>query len=153
MDRTRLATRPAITSPMRAVSESRGAARRVPAPGEPVRRVRSRTGHDLDVIDISDTGVLVECRSRLLPNTRMDIHLVLQTGRVLIRCRVARAYVCHVEADLVRYRVGLAFDHQLDTSSGYVVPGGFAGVFRSVGSAYPDPASENDADRPGTASR
>ena len=153
MDRTPVAARPAITTPMAVRLELRRAVRRVPAPGEPVRRVRSRTGHDLDVIDISDTGALVECRSRLLPNTRMDIHLVVQTGRVLIRCRIARAYVCHVESDLVRYRVGLAFDQQLDTSSGYAVPVDFAGVFRPVGSAYPDPAGEGDVDLSRTASR
>ena len=118
--------------------ERRRSVRRIPAQGEPIRRVRSRTGHELDVIDIASIGVQVECRSRLLPNTHMDIHLVTRTGRVLIRCRVVRASVCHVEADLVRYRVGLAFDQPLDTSAGYSVPGTFPREFRSMGSAYPD---------------
>lgn len=105
------------------------------------------------MIDISPSGAQVECRSRLLPNTHLDIHIVLRSGRVLIRCRVVRATVCHVEADLVRYRVGLAFDHPLDTTAGYPVPGGFAHEFRPTGSAYPDFAPETDETLLKTASR
>jgi hypothetical protein len=105
------------------------------------------------MIDISPSGAQVECRSRLLPNTHLDIHIVIRTGRVLIRCRVVRATVCHVEADLVRYRVGLAFDHPLDTSTGYPVPGVFAHEFRAMGSAYPDSVPESDEPLPKTASR
>jgi len=105
------------------------------------------------VIDISSIGVQVECRSRLLPNTHLDIHIVIRTGRVLIRCRVVRAVVCHVEADLVRYRVGLVFDHPLDTSAGYPVPGVFPHEFRAAGTAYPDPAVEAGEQLPDTAAR
>ena len=123
----------------------------MPAPREPVRRVRSRTGHELDVVDISACGVLVESRSRLLPNTHMDIHLIIRSGRVLVRCRVVRAYVCHVEADLVRYRVGLTFDQTVDTTPGYLVPGDLRNGFREVGSTYPGspldaaPSGQDDA--------
>jgi hypothetical protein len=125
-------------------ADKRRSNRRIPAPKESIRRVRSRTGHDLDVLDVSQTGLLVECRARLLPNTHMDIHIVVRTGRVLIRCRVVRAYVCHVEADLVRYRVGLAFDHPVDTAAGYSVPDDFPHKFQAAGSAYPDSAIAAD---------
>jgi hypothetical protein len=114
--------------------------------------VRSRTGHELDVVDVSQSGVLVECRARLLPNTHMDIHVVIRTGRVLVRCRVVRAYVCYIEADLVRYRVGLAFDHPLDTSAGYSVPDDFPHKFQAAGSAYPDSTVVADALPPAVAS-
>ena len=124
--------------------ERRRSIRRIPAPGEPIRRVRSRTGHQLDVIDVSDLGVLVECRTRLLPNTHMDIHIVARGGRVLIRCRVVRAYVCHVEADLVRYRVALAFNHPLETAAGYPLPAANPGEFRAVGIAYPESVLAGD---------
>jgi hypothetical protein len=87
----------------------------------------------------------VECRVRLLPNTHLDIHIVIRTGRVLIRCRVVRATVCHIEADLVRYRVGLMFDQPLDTSAGYPVPSAFPHEFRPAGSAYPDSVLAADA--------
>lgn len=105
------------------------------------------------MIDISSSGAQVECRSRLLPNTHLDIHIVIRTGRVLIRCRVVRAMVCHVEADLVRYRVGLAFDHPLDTTAGYPVPGVFPHEFQSMGSAYPDSVLETHEPLANTASR
>lgn len=118
-------------------AERRRAARRVPAVGEPVRRVRSRTGRELDVIDISDAGLLIEGQPRLLPNTHLDIHVVTRAGRVLVRCRVVRAYVWYLEADLVRYRAGLAFDRPIDTSPGYPVPGPFAAVLTERGSDYP----------------
>ena len=133
--------------------ERRRSVRRLPAPREPIRRVRSRTGHELDVIDVSSSGVQVECRTRLLPNTHLDIHIVIRTGRVLIRCRVVRAVVCHVEADLVRYRVGLMFDQPLDTASGYPVPGVSPHEFQATGSVYPDSVLETDEPRPETASR
>jgi hypothetical protein len=113
--------------------------------------VRSRTGHELDVIDISPSGVLVETRSRLLPNTHMDIHIVTRSGRVLTRCRVVRACVCYVEPDLVRYRVALAFDLPLDTSGGYSVPGDFPHEFRVAGSVYPDSAVDPHGQNPETA--
>jgi hypothetical protein len=123
--------------------DRRRSARRIPAPGEPLRRVRSRTGHELDLVDISQIGALIEGRVRLLPNTRLDVHLVLKAGRTLIRCRVVRAYVCHVEADLVRYRVGLAFEQTVDTSGGYHVPSVFPRDFQAAGTSYPDAASDH----------
>jgi hypothetical protein len=105
------------------------------------------------MIDISPSGAQVECRTRLLPNTHLDIHIVIRTGRVLIRCRVVRATVCHVEADLVRYRVGLAFEHPLETTAGYPVPGVFAHEFRPMGNAYPDSVLDTDESLPKRASR
>lgn len=118
--------------------ERRHTARRTPAVQEPLRRVRARMGHELDVVDISPTGLLVEGRARLLPNTHLDIHLVTRAGRVLVRCRVIRACVWYLESDLVRYRVGLAFDHAVDTSAaGYPVLGVLPAESALAGTAYP----------------
>jgi hypothetical protein len=127
------------TSSSPAEGERRHAPRRTPDTGEPLRRVRSRTGLELDVLDISSTGVLIEGRARLLPNTHLDIHFVTRSGRVLVRCRVIRAYVWHLESDLVRYRVGLAFDRAVDTASthGYPVLGLKPPDSAVVGTAYP----------------
>jgi hypothetical protein len=99
--------------------------------------VRSRTGRDLDVVDVSHTGLLVEGQPRLLPNTHLDIHIVTRDGRVLIRCRVVRAFVWYLERDLVRYRAGLAFDHDVDTASGYPVLGTSSSESLEPGMAYP----------------
>jgi hypothetical protein len=125
------------------VTDRRRFARRVPESTESLRRVRSRTGRDLDVVDISQSGMLIEGSARLLPNTNLDVHIVTRGGRVLVRCRVVRAWVWHLEADLVRYRVALAFDRTLDTAPGNSVPGHLSGIFGSPGTTYPD-----GADRP-----
>jgi hypothetical protein len=119
--------------------ERRRLTRRVPALNESLCRVRSRTGHELDVVDLSDAGLLVEGRVRLLPNTHLDIHIITRTGRVLSRCRVVRASVWHLTGDLVRYRVGLAFDHRVDTSCGYVVHAAGSPDHDAMGTAYPEP--------------
>jgi hypothetical protein len=127
------------TSSSELAGERRHAARRIPDSQEPLRRVRSRTGLELDVVDVSSTGVLIEGRARLLPNTRLDIHLVTRTGRVLVRCRVIRAYVWYLEGDLVRYRVGLAFDHAVDTAAtgGYPLLGLTSPDSAAPGTRYP----------------
>ena len=87
--------------------ERRRTPRLVPDPAGSLCRVRSRTGRELDVIDLSSGGLLIEGNWRALPNTHLDVHLVTAHGRVLVRCRVVRAYVCDVSATLVRYRAGL----------------------------------------------
>ena len=112
-------------------------ARRSPGLTESLRRVRSRTGREFDVVDISDTGLLIEGRDRLLPNTHVDIHVVTRSGRVLVHCRVVRSFVWYLESDLVRYRVGLSFDRRVDTAAGYPVPGQTSGEFERTGTRYP----------------
>ena len=96
--------------------ERRRAARRVPAAEEPLARFRLRAGGELTVLDLSNVGALVEGPSRLLPGTRVDVHVITGEGRELVRSRVVRAFVSTLTADLVRYRGALAFDTPVDTS-------------------------------------
>jgi len=118
--------------------ERRRSARRRPADDEPVSRVRLRAGRELTVVDVSNAGALVEGPARLLPGTHVDVHVVTKDGRTLVRSRVVRAYVCHVQADLVRYRGAIAFDRAIDASAaGYVIPEVLAAPSLSSGSAYP----------------
>jgi hypothetical protein len=77
--------------------------------------VRLRTGRELAVVDISASGALVEGPTRLLPNTRTEIHIVTRQGRALVRTRVVRSLVWRLERDLVCYRTALAFDTAVDT--------------------------------------
>jgi len=100
--------------------ERRRTTRRTPLPDEPISRVRLRTGRELSVVDVSNTGVLVEGRVRLLPGTHVDVHVITREGRALVRSRVARCFVAALQADAVSYRGALAFERPLDT--GYVVP-------------------------------
>ena len=66
------------------------------------------------MVNASCSGALVEGSARLLPGTHVDLHLLTRDGRVLVRCRVVRAFVCHLTASDVRYRSALAFDRAVD---------------------------------------
>ncbi len=103
--------------------EHRKAARRVPLPEEPLSRLRLRTGRELTVVDISNTGALVEGQVRLLPGTHVDVHVVARDGRTLVRSRVVRCWITRLDADAVWYRGALTFDRNVDTAHvGYAIP-------------------------------
>jgi hypothetical protein len=123
------------------IAERRRAARRAPADDEPVARVRLRAGSHLTVIDVSNAGVLVEGTARLLPGTHVDVHIIGAEGRLLVRSRVVRACVSHVEAERIRYRGALAFERDVETRpAGYPVPAILASPAVPQGNVYPDDA-------------
>ena len=104
-------------------SDRRRVPRRTPAADEPLSRIRLRAGRELLVIDLSDAGLLAEGNMRLLPGTHVEVHLVTKEGRLLVRSRVVRAFVCDVSAGSIRYRGALLFDRSVDTANvGYGVP-------------------------------
>jgi hypothetical protein len=119
--------------------DRRLAPRRRPQSKDTLSRVRLRTGREMVVVDISSAGALVEGITRLLPGTHADVHIVTRHGRVLVRARVVRAMVCHLEADVIRYRAALAFDTPIDTEmDGYAVPALSEATPAGEGSPYPD---------------
>ncbi len=90
-------------------------------------------------MDVSNAGVLVEGTARLLPGTHVDVHIVGGEGRLLVRSRVVRAYVSHVEAERICYRGALAFEREVETrAAGYPVPAILASPAVPQGNAYPD---------------
>ena len=112
--------------------------------------MRLRAGRELLVVDVSNTGVLVEASARLLPGIHVDVHVVTADGRRLVRSRVVRAYVCHLDAEAVRYRGALAFEAPVDTACvGYDIPEVLAPLPLAPGNAYPDgaPAATAAADQ------
>jgi ribosomal protein L30/L7E len=96
--------------------ERRGATRRVPDVDDTLARLRLRAGRELAVVEISDTGALVETSGRLLPGTHVEVHVVTRDGRTLVRSRVTRAWVFAVAADALRYRAALVFDTRVNTT-------------------------------------
>jgi len=109
-------------------------------------RVRLRTGRDVEVCDVSDGGVHVDGRTRLLPGTHVDVHVVSLTGRVLVRCRVVRSTVSRLDAAGVSYRSALAFQQAVDTRTpGYGFPGAVSAGPTAEGSPYPAPAAGEGA--------
>jgi hypothetical protein len=94
--------------------DRRRAARRVLAPDEPLAHAKLRIGGGLVVLDASSWGALAETTQRLLPGRHLDVHVVTSGGRVLVRVRVARAFVWHLLPDAIYYRVALAFEQPID---------------------------------------
>ena len=110
-------------SPTDRFLDRRRTVRRVPAADEPLSQIRLRAGRELRVIDISDAGLMSEGEMRLLPGTHVEVHLVTAEGRLLVRSRVIRVFVCHVSSSKVRYRGALAFERAVQTMAvGYAIP-------------------------------
>ena len=91
--------------------------RRIPTADEPLSRVKLRGGREMAVCDVSDGGALVEGTTRLHPGTHVDLHIVTAEGRTLVRSRVVRAWICELDAALVRYRIAMAFERSVDTAA------------------------------------
>jgi hypothetical protein len=121
--------------------ERRAAARCAPSPGDPLRRVRLRAGRELAVVNISSNGVLVEGDVRLLPGMHLDVHVMTSEGRLLVRSRIVRAYVCALTPDVVTYRGAFAFDRAVAIAVGYPLPGGHAAPPVDAGIEYPNRAA------------
>jgi hypothetical protein len=118
--------------------EYRKAMRRVPLRDEALSRIRLRTGREMSVVDVSNTGVLVEGHVRLLPGTHVDVHVVTRDGRVLVRSRVVRCWIAALDAASVWYRGALAFDRHLDTAApGYAIPQPAHALADAEGPDYP----------------
>jgi hypothetical protein len=120
--------------------------RRLIVADEPIRTMRLRAGRDVQAIDVSDSGALVEGASRLLPGTHVDVHVIARDGRVLVRSRVVRAKVTAISPSEVLYRCALAFDHLVDT--GYPLPAAATGEAALAGTRYPAAVVEFDSGVP-----
>jgi hypothetical protein len=106
---------------------------------------RLRTGGELRVVDASSWGVLAETRERLLPGRHLDVHVVASNGRVLVRTRVIRAYVCGLQADAIDYRAALAFEQTVDIlSMGYAMPAPVLEQTEALGTSYPSRGQTGD---------
>jgi len=123
--------------------ERRRGTRRRPTLDEPLSQIRLRAGRELTVIDVSDVGLLAEGEMRLLPGTHVDVHLVTCDGRLLIRSRVVRAFVCNLGPHQIRYRGALSFDRRVQTGLvvGYSMPDAASGPTEREGNPYPDSAN------------
>ncbi len=66
-------------------------------------------------------------------------------GRVLVRSRVARAFVSRLDADAVHYRAALAFDRVIEVrADGYPMPVAVLPPDVAPGSPYPHRAPPGD---------
>jgi PilZ domain len=75
--------------------------------------VRVRPGHRARVVDVSAGGMLVETNHRLLPGSRVELHVESQNRRTTVRGQVLRCTVVRVRPTFVCYRGAIGFDRQL----------------------------------------
>jgi len=75
---------------------------------------RIRPGHDVEVVDLSTGGVLVESTHRLMPGARVELHLRSHGGRPteMVRGHVVRCCVARLGAHAISYRGAIAFDDE-----------------------------------------
>ena len=125
--------------------DRRRAARRLLAAGEPLAHAKLRTGGELIVLDASSWGALTETTERLLPGRHLDVHVVTSVGRVLVRGRVARAYVCQLQPDAIYYRAALAFEQAIDARTcGHSTPPVLVSPASPRGTPYPPRMGDSD---------
>ena len=117
--------------------ERRRATRRTVAADEPLAQAKLRAGGQLVVLDASNWGVLTGTTARLLPGRHLDVHIVTPTGRTLVRCRVARVYVCRLQPAAIYYHAALTFDHSIDASAcAYAKPSVLAASAGTPGASH-----------------
>jgi hypothetical protein len=78
-----------------------------------IGRARVKPGHDVEVIDISSGGALVEGVRRLLPGTVVELFLVAGDLCASIRGRVLRCAIVGLKPTSVLYRGAIGFDSEL----------------------------------------
>ncbi len=75
---------------------------------------RLRTGRDIDVVNLSAGGALVEGGSRLLPGSRLTLQLAGPGACLVVAARVLRCEIVSISAyGGARYRGAVAFESPL----------------------------------------
>ena len=109
-----MAPRPYSTGP-----EQRSAAR-VPAARVPsIQAVRISPGDSIcSLVNISTSGLLVECTSKPRPGSAVTLNFVGSFTPASVKGRVARTIVASLGKDgVLHYMVGIAFDQPIELES------------------------------------
>jgi hypothetical protein len=104
---------------------------------------RVRPGHDVIIVNLSATGMLVEGTCRLHPGCLVESRLLFDRGPLQVDGEVVRAFVSVVDNCSVRYRAGIAFALPIPVTAppdlllGYQLPDPTSGAPPESGSSYP----------------
>jgi hypothetical protein len=74
-------------------------------------QVKLRLGHEVTVLNVSRSGILIEGLVRLQPGGRIELQR--DAPAVYVPARIARCEVSGLDAQGVTYRAGLAFAEPL----------------------------------------
>jgi hypothetical protein len=79
-----------------------------------IKAARVRPGREVEVIDLSAGGALIESSHRLLPGTAVDLYLTSDRRQIdPPRGRIVRSAVSRLRSALIRYRGAIAFDRNM----------------------------------------
>jgi len=96
------------------LSAARPERRRTPrVRADDVVSARVRPGRQVRIIDLSAGGALIETSHRLLPGTRVELHVERSDRSIAVRGSVLRCAVSHVQASSLSYRGAIGFDRHL----------------------------------------
>jgi hypothetical protein len=76
---------------------------------------RIRGGHAIILIDVSESGALIEGMRPLRPDARVEVHLAIDVRRIVVAARVVRCLVAAIDVDRgITYRAALSFERRFD---------------------------------------
>jgi len=92
---------------------------RFPAAAVPsIKSVKLSPGEQVQLVNISRTGVLVEGRTRFVPGTRVTVVFDGGFTPAQIKGRIVRCQVSSIHDGSLRYQSGIQFDKKLETHPG-----------------------------------
>jgi CheY-like chemotaxis protein len=97
--------------------ERRAARRRQLAEIPWLSGVKLGWGADIDVINISPSGVLIETGSKFTPGSTTDLHLSGPEKNLIVPVRFIRSEVARIDSLGVRYHAAGAFTRQIDLAA------------------------------------
>ncbi len=77
-------------------------------------RIKSSWGQELQLVNISSTGVLVETAEKLVPGSTTELYLSGPETNLVVPVRVIRSDVARIDGLGVRYLAAAAFAKQID---------------------------------------
>jgi hypothetical protein len=119
----------------RAQSDRRAHSRRSATDLRWLRAVRVVQGYDIQLVDLSEGGALIEINSPLKPGTRLTLEIDGSGLETSVPLEVLRCYVSNLRGDIATYRGACAFDYLIDlpgltgpSRTPQVPAGGFVGT-------------------------
>jgi hypothetical protein len=102
--------------------------------------IRLPWGDAVRIVDISNSGVLLESGSKVSPGTTIDLQLLGEGTNIFVPARAIRTDVADVDGLGVRYRLAAAFSRDVDLPGGAATrtdvagrsPGALADVLRNA---------------------
>jgi hypothetical protein len=119
--------------------DRRGAERRKGTDVPSLWTIRLPWGDAVRIVDISNSGVLLESGSQVPPGTTIDLQLLGESTNIFVPARTIRTDVANVDGLGLRYRLAAAFSHDVNlpgaatrTDGASRSPGALADVLRKT---------------------